>query len=207
MAPYVETIAEVKEIVGAVHYRPIKGQLLREFLDGTRVPSQKTSSFLKRFNRHCYAIIGVESVAAYENLDAILGVEGLDGIFIGPHDLSVSLEAPEEWTNPEFRRIIEDTVRRCRAAGVGIGVHITPWIVPDAWLRQLMGMGMNWILYAADTVMAKLALQSRIEELRGEYADVKEVPRSVKRPDISSCIAPPKEVGERKGVAAAPRKH
>lgn len=105
VAPYVETLDEVREVVGAVHDRPIKGRQLREFLDGSRQPAKATHEFLRRFNRHHYAIIGIESVAAFENLAALISVPGVDAVCMGPHDLSVSLEAPEQWDHPALLRL------------------------------------------------------------------------------------------------------
>ena len=112
VVPYLETVQEAKEMVGAVKYRPIKGQMLRDLLNGSRVPKPQTIEFLNRFNRDHYLIIGVESVAAYENLDSLLAVDGVDGVFMGPHDLTVSLEVPEQYDHPDFRRLVVDVVRR-----------------------------------------------------------------------------------------------
>ena len=126
VAPYVETVAQADEVAAAVHYRPIKGQILRDFRSGARKPTAKTREFLAGFNTNNLAIIGIESVPAYENLDALIAVEGVDGVFIGPHDVTVSMEMPEEYDNPEFLRVLEDIIVRCRAAGVGVGVHISP---------------------------------------------------------------------------------
>ena len=161
VAPYVETVEQVRDLVGAVHYRPLKGQVLQDFLSGQREPDTKTTAFLSRFNRHHYAIVGVESIPAYEALDALIGVDGVDGVFIGPHDLSVSMEAAEEWDNPEFHRILEDIVVRCRAAGVGVGAHLNPTIFPADRVKRLIGLGMNWILDAADVVWAVHGLRQR----------------------------------------------
>ena len=200
VAPYVETVEEVREIVGAVHYRPIKGRLLRQFLDGTRPPSPKTLRFLERFNRQNYAVIGVESVAAYENLDALIGVEGVDGVFMGPHDLSVSLEAPEEWDNPELFRLMKDTVVRCRAAGIGVGVHVPDGLLPADWFPRLMDAGMNWVLYAADVAFAMTALTSQFEKLRRKYGDAY-VAGDGRSRAASSCAAPEKVTRRAKRTA------
>ncbi len=167
VAPYVETVEEVKEIVGAVHYRPIKGRQLRGILDGTQPPAPATREFLSRFNRHHYAIIGIESVAAYENLDALIGVPGVDGVFMGPHDLSVSLEAPEQWENPALLRLIEDVIVRCRAAGIGVGVHLSP-VFNLEQTRRFVSLGMNWILDGADVIFALNGLRQRRLEICGE---------------------------------------
>lgn len=161
VAPYVETVEQVRDLVGAVHYRPLKGRVLRDFLSGQREPDTKTTTFLARFNQHSYAIVGVESIPAYENLDALIGVAGVDGVFIGPHDLSVSMEAAEEWDNPEFHRILDDIVVRCRAAGVGVGIHLNATVFPAERVRHLIELGMNWILDAADVVWAIHALKER----------------------------------------------
>ena len=165
VAPYVETVEEVQEVVGAVRYRPIKGRLLREFLSGARQPSEKTVAFLNRFNRHSYTIIGIESMPAYENLDCLIGVEGVDGVFIGPHDLSVSMEAPEEWDNPALFRTIEDIVMRCAAAGIGVGAHVNSRSFTTDQVKRLIAVGMNWILDASDVGWAVDRLQSRHEDL------------------------------------------
>jgi 4-hydroxy-2-oxoheptanedioate aldolase len=186
VAPYIETPEEVRAIIGAVHYRPIKGRQLREFLGGVRQPNQATRRFLRRFNRHQYVILGIESVAAYENLDALIGIEGVDGVFMGPHDLSVSLEAPEEWSNPALHRTIEDTIVRCRAAHVGVGVHLSTAVFSLDQIKRLIALGMNWILDGADVTLAMHNMQQRRAVLCG-------APHGQASPgscDLSSCAAP-----------------
>ena len=165
VVPYVETVEQVREIVGAVHYRPVKGKMLDEYLSGRRNPPAKMEAFLRRFNRNHYVIIGIESMEAYENLDALIGVEGVDGVFIGPHDVTVSLEAPEEWDNPDLHDMVRDTVRRCRMAGIGVGAHVSPSAFPLEKIKELMDAGMNWILDAADVVWAVEACNSRRRQL------------------------------------------
>ena len=186
VAPYVETVEEVRELVGAVHYRPIKGRQLRGILDGTRPPCEVTKSFLQRFNRHQYAIIGIESVAAYENLDALISVPGVDGVFMGPHDLSVSLEVPEQWDSPALIALMEDVIRRCRAAGIGVGVHLHAGI-PITQTRRFVEMGMNWILDGADVTHTLHALKQRRADLCGSTTPVA---NSAGPRGAATCIAP-----------------
>ena len=66
-------------------------------------------------------LVQVESKTALDNLDEILGVEGIDGVFIGPADLSASLGYPDNAGHPEVQRIIETSIRRIRAAGKAAG--------------------------------------------------------------------------------------
>lgn len=187
VAPYVETVAEVRELVGAVHFRPIKGRQLREILVESKPPGNRIREFLQRFNRQNYAIIGIESVAAYEALDDLISVPGVDGVFMGPHDLSVSLGRPEEWDNEELIALIDDVIRRCRHKGIGVGVHLHPAIFTVAQAERFVGLGMNWILDAADLNLALHALRQRRVALCGasavEPAPVRALPRT-------TCIAP-----------------
>ncbi len=64
-------------------------------------------------------LIQVESRTALENLDAILEVDGIDGVFIGPADLSASLGYPDDADHPDVQRVIEQSIRRIRAAESG----------------------------------------------------------------------------------------
>ncbi len=66
-------------------------------------------------------LIQVESRTALENLDAILEVDGIDGVFIGPADLSASLGYPDDAGHPDVQRVIEQSIRRIRAAGKAAG--------------------------------------------------------------------------------------
>jgi len=186
VVPYVETVEDTLAVASAVYYRPIKGRLLREFASGEREPSHKTKAFLKRFNRHNYTIIGIESVPAYENLDSIIDQPGVDGVFIGYHDLSVSLELPEEWDSNECWKIIEDIVTRCRAAGVGVGLHLHPRLHAIERVKRLLSLGMNWILDGADAVFAMDALEQRRKLLIGS-SQMQGL--SEQDQQISSCIA------------------
>ena len=171
VAPYVETVEETMEMAGAVKYRPIKGKMLRELLGGARKPAQKTVDFLNQFNRNNYLIIGVESVAAYENLDALLAVNGVDGVFVGPHDMTVSMEIPEQYDHPDFRRLVLDILRRCRAASIGFGAHFSQLTTPDETFIQLMEEGMNWILYGADVGIIRSEMSARLAAFRRRMGD------------------------------------
>jgi 2-keto-3-deoxy-L-rhamnonate aldolase RhmA len=78
----------------------------------------------------------IESISAVEKLDGILAVQGIDGYHIGPLDLAQSMGYPPK---AELERLIEDVVRRCRAAGkyVAVGV-VTPWGMDSLpkWAQQ-----------------------------------------------------------------------
>ena len=117
LAPYCETVAEAKEVVGAAKWRPLKGELLRKAVDSGEFPSQATKEYLEARNRNNVCIVGIESVPAIENLENILKVEGIDAIFVGPNDLSITLGIPDEYDHPDYEAALREIISKCRAAG------------------------------------------------------------------------------------------
>ncbi len=170
VVPYLETRAQAVEMVGAVKYRPIKGRKLENYLSGADEPTPKLKTYLERFNRHNYLIIGIESVAAVEALEDLL-VPGVDGVFVGPHDLSLSMDIPEEYEHPEFQRVLEDIIARSRRAGVGVGIHLSQMSVLGNYCRHFMELGMNWVLYGADIALLVAGMRGDLREFRRHMGD------------------------------------
>jgi 4-hydroxy-2-oxoheptanedioate aldolase len=65
----------------------------------------------------------VETATALEDLDAVLAVPGLDGVYVGPGDLglSLNLDGADRWG--ELRGVLSSIIARAGAAGVPVGVH------------------------------------------------------------------------------------
>jgi 2-dehydro-3-deoxyglucarate aldolase/4-hydroxy-2-oxoheptanedioate aldolase len=83
-----------------------------------------------RANASTVLMAQVETLESVRNLDAILAVEGLGGIFVGPGDLSAALGRPGDFANPELAGIIKDCLRRARATGRHAGVlPTTPTLI------------------------------------------------------------------------------
>jgi 2-keto-3-deoxy-L-rhamnonate aldolase RhmA len=160
VVPYVETVEQVRAMVGAVKYRPLKGKGLDEILAGKPL-SKEYQEFFPRFNENNFLIIGVESLPAYSNLDALIGVPGVDGVFLGPHDLTVSFGHPEDWDHPDYMNAVKDTIRRCHAKKIGVGLHLVTRLFSPERAKELIALGMNWVLDGADVTHAAMALTQR----------------------------------------------
>eukprot|EP01031_Cornospumella_fuschlensis_P020420 gene20420-25028_t len=87
VARYLETAAQVRDLVGAVKKRPLKGQVLARHLAGEAL-DPTLGDYVRNGAAARTLIVNIESVPAVEALDEILAVDGLDGVLIGPHDLS-----------------------------------------------------------------------------------------------------------------------
>jgi 2-keto-3-deoxy-L-rhamnonate aldolase RhmA len=184
VAPYVETVDEVRDLVGAVRYRPIKGELLQHYMNGARAIPSKMREFFHRFNKDTFLIIGIESVPAINRLEELISIDGVDGVFLGPHDITCSMEIPEEYENPEFVRTIVDVIKRCRKSGKGVGMHMD-LALPRA--TPFLDAGMNFMLHLADIIKMRQIMSSDLKSLRTSFGDVYN--RNVATvEDASSCI-------------------
>lgn len=192
VVPYLETVEQAKSMIGAVKYRPIKGKKLEDILEGRIILNDVTEKFLRNFNRNNYLIIGIESIYGYENLDALLQLEGIDGIFIGPHDLTISMEIPEQYKHSEFIKVVTDIIHRCRSANKGVGIHVSQSVYSDDYIMDtFMDQGMNFILYGADIILLKNEMGKSFSRMRQHYNDQHQVLLSVAEKD--SCRGTGKE--------------
>jgi 4-hydroxy-2-oxoheptanedioate aldolase len=171
VAPYIEHAHQVKELVGSIKYKPLKGEKLNNILNKKETINPTLSNYLNNLNQHKLCIANIESPTGVKNLDEILAVEGLDAIFIGPHDLSVSFECPEDYDNPIFiqaaKKIIQKTIKK----GIPVGIHFS--LEPERqiqWIKE----GANIILHSFDIALFTQKLIADLQIIRDGIGDKNE---------------------------------
>jgi 4-hydroxy-2-oxoheptanedioate aldolase len=167
IGPYVETPDQVRGLVGAVKYRPLKGRRLTDALRDPSTLEPELATYLEQRNGDKVLIVNIESTPAIENLDAICAVPGLDAVLIGPHDLSCSLGIPEQYGHPRFDAAVRQIFRVARNAGVGAGIHV--WFDREqeiAWAKA----GGNLVMHASDLAAISRTLKAEIDHLRTALA-------------------------------------
>jgi len=168
LAPYVETAEQVKGLVGAVKYRPLKGKKLQRIMDGKEVMDEKLKNYIEERCREYLLFINVESMPATDNLQELLSVPGLDGVIIGPHDLSCSMGLPEEYTNPVFEDTVTGIISECRQRNLSIGIHLSE--APEHQVRWAR-TGVNIILHSSDVTLFGKILNSEISTIKTALRD------------------------------------
>jgi len=121
MLPMINTKAEAEAVVKAVKYPPqgIRGLAAVRAADyGLTIPLKE---YTIQANQEILVVTQVETMAAVNNLDELLAVEGIDVFFIGPTDLSTSMGYVAQANQPEVQAMIDKTVCRIRAAGKAAG--------------------------------------------------------------------------------------
>ncbi|SQI30979.1 4-hydroxy-2-oxo-heptane-1,7-dioate aldolase [Serratia plymuthica] len=101
-------------------------------------------------------LVQIETREAVKNLDAILQVEGVDGVFIGPADLSADMGFAGNPQHPEVQRTIDDAIARIRAAGKAPGI-----LMANPQLAQhYLASGALFVAVGVDTTLLARAAES-----------------------------------------------
>ena len=122
LVPYVQNEDEARKAVAATRYPP-RG--VRGFAGTTRASRfGRVKDYHTRCEEEICVIVQVETRVALGNLEAIAKVEGVDGVFIGPGDLSADLGYLGDLFHPDVTAVIDDTIKRITAAGNIPGILI-----------------------------------------------------------------------------------
>jgi 2-keto-3-deoxy-L-rhamnonate aldolase RhmA len=168
IGPYIETVEQVRALVGAARWAPLKGQRLLEVMSDPSTLEPKLRDHLESRNEDTILILTIESVPAIENLDELLAVPGVDGVLVGPYDLSCSLGIPHEYESARFQDAVRTIFRKARAHHVGAGVHYWPGVEEEmAWVQA----GGNLIMHSAEITAFRQQLGPNLAALRAALGD------------------------------------
>ena len=170
LAPYCETVEQVKEVVAAAKWRPLKGESARRLIETGEHVSDATKAYLEERNKNSVCIIGIESVAAVENLEPMLNVPGIDGIFVGPNDMSISLGFPDEYDRPEYQNTVKHVIDAAAAHGIATLVHHQTPELSTFWISQ----GARFILHGTDRRALAEGFRADFTRLRDFAKDLSE---------------------------------
>ena len=161
LVPYVSTDEEAKKAVSYTRYPPAGVRGVAGTTRATRFGRVK--DYAKRAHQEICVLVQVETQAALDNIEAICGIEGIDGVFIGPADLHASMGYPGEIANPKVKPLIDDAIRRICKCGRAPGI-LTPsegdarhWLECGA-LFVAVGADVGILARGAEALAAKFKL-------------------------------------------------
>jgi 4-hydroxy-2-oxoheptanedioate aldolase len=167
IAPYIETVEQVRSVGGAVKFGPLKGRKLQQALDGELELEDEVVDYLGKRSQHKALFVNIESVPALEALDDILSEPYIDAVLVGPHDLSINLGIPEQYEHPEFERAINTIISKSRANGIGVGIHHPSVDYQIKWAKA----GANLTMHSTDIYAFSKAMTSDLNTIRAALKD------------------------------------
>jgi 4-hydroxy-2-oxoheptanedioate aldolase len=173
LIPMVESAEQAELMVRATQYPPegIRG-VGSALARASRW--QNISDYLDTASDDICVLVQIESKKGLENLDAILAVEGIDGVFIGPADLSAALGYRGNPGHPDVQKIIVDSINKIRKAGKAAGILSAD----EKLARTYLELGTEFVAVGVDTSL----LMKSMKQLLGKYKQIDDV--AAKTPSV-----------------------
>jgi 2-dehydro-3-deoxyglucarate aldolase len=167
VAPLVRTREEAALLVQATKYPPmgLRGVGFCRANDyGLRLADE-----CARANDDIFLAVQIEHIEAVCNIDAILGVAGIDAVFIGPYDLTASMGITGQFSHPEYLAARATILAACRRHSVTPGIHV---VHPDTTqAKAFIAEGYRFLAYSLDITMLTTACIAGLAALRRSPAE------------------------------------
>jgi 2-keto-3-deoxy-L-rhamnonate aldolase RhmA len=162
LIPMVDRPAQAEEVMAHAKYPPWgkRGVALRRA--HSLYQNVDTAQYLEQANAETFIAVQAESAEAVENAAAIAAVDGVDAIFVGPMDLSVSLGLPGQAGAPAMVEAMERVVAACQKEGVAPGLLSFDPAGAIDWIKK----GMRFIAYSSDINLLADGASAALEEIK-----------------------------------------
>jgi 4-hydroxy-2-oxoheptanedioate aldolase len=164
LVPMVDTAAQAARLVRAVRYPQDDGKGGIRGMAGARASAWgRRRDYFQQANAQVCLLVQVETREGLANLDAIAATEGVDGVFIGPADLSASMGHVGNPGHPDVQAAIADAIVRIRKAGKAPGI-LTP---NEIMARRYLEQGCTFVAVGLDTGLLVQATSALAEKFKG----------------------------------------
>jgi 2-dehydro-3-deoxyglucarate aldolase/4-hydroxy-2-oxoheptanedioate aldolase len=158
--PFVQNAEEAKRAVASTRYPPAGVRGVAAMHRGSRYGT--IANYHKRAHEEFCVIVQIETLAAFDQLEAIAAVPGVDSIFIGPADLSASMGLLGDMGNPAVQEKLAAGAQTCRRVGKPCGiVGANPETV-----AKFLEYGFSWAAVGSDLAMLVSRAQDYLSAVR-----------------------------------------
>lgn len=162
----VETPEAAKSIVNAVKFAPLGKRGVGLGTAHTDYVMPDVEGYFREINESSVVICQIESELGVKNAEAIAAVEGVDILWVGHYDLSVSMGIPAQFHHERFLEALRAVVTAANKYGKRLGIQPGSPEQADEWIA----LGFNVISWSSDIAVYRSALQSSIARLRERAA-------------------------------------
>ena len=163
VVPMVDDAAHARRVVEYGMYAPVGARGFNTRTPGMGFGLTDPVQAMARANEGTHLFTQIETVQAVENVDEILAVEGLSGIFLGPGDLSVNLGVTGQMTDPRLRAMVLSCIEKAKSAGRHCGI----FTLPGPLLEAAMEAGCDLVVCGGDVMDLARAWTRLLEGIPG----------------------------------------
>jgi 4-hydroxy-2-oxoheptanedioate aldolase len=164
LIPYIQTEEEARQAVAAMRYPP---EGFRGFASTSRASGfGRIKDYYTRAHEEICELLQIETQLGLDNLEAITRLEGVDGIFVGPGDLSASLGYLGQPGHPDVQKVILDAIGRIIACGKAPGILTGD----ESLARRYLDAGCLFTAVGADNVILARGAEQLAARFKGQAA-------------------------------------
>jgi 4-hydroxy-2-oxoheptanedioate aldolase len=156
--PQVETRADAEKAVNAARFAPIGERGFSQYVRAGDYVGDP--DFTENQNRTQTVVLQVEGQRGVDNIQEIVAVSGFDVVFLGPYDLSQSMEVPGQVRNEKVEAAMKQVVDQATAADKIVGTFADD---PDM-ARHWMDLGVQYVMLSVDAPIYVRALQGLLNK-------------------------------------------
>ena len=167
IVPYIHSVDEVRQLVDVAKFPPLGNRgycPTRTTGWGADEWGKDVFSYMAACNERCRIIPQCETREALDQIEEITALPGVDGIFVGPCDLSIALGIPLQFDNPLLLSACERVLRACKQNG--IASYIFAGNMRDA--RKWAAKGFDSVTYSLDASVLIGAFRELVEQFHQE---------------------------------------
>ena len=167
IVPNISSVEQVKELVDFARFPPLgrRGYCPNRTTGwGADEWAQDVLAYMAECDRRCRLIPQCETREALEHIEEIAALPGVDGIFIGPCDLSIDLGIPLQFDSPVLAEAIERILRACKENGKEAYIFAGNMRDAAKWADR----GFDSVTFSLDASVFIQAYQGLVKEFRGE---------------------------------------
>lgn len=160
MFPFVSSVEEAKRAVASIKYPPEGNRGVAGIIRATDY-GRNWKQYFSEANQRSLVVAQIETPPAVEAAEEIAAVDGVDVLFVGPLDLSVSLGCPGDFSPPHFVSALQRVVSACRKSGKVCGILSKP-----EYLEQHKQLGFQFVALGSDSGAVVAGLTDYLQRLR-----------------------------------------
>lgn len=167
IVPDVRSVEQVERLAAAMRYPAagFRGVGLARALGFGR----KFNPYVQGWNGQAILVPQIEHIDAIDQVTQIAAHVAVDGVFIGPYDLSASMNLTGQLDHPKVEQSVEAIKAAAASAGKPFGIHAVAVDVAAAVAR--LRQGARFIAFASDVFMIRHAIDSFVAAVRSDFAD------------------------------------
>ena len=162
MLPRVTHPDQVHEVLAIMKYPPVGRRGCAMSRGHTDFRGGPVGENMAHANSASMLMVQIETAESLEHLDEIVAIEGVDALFIGPNDLSISLGVAGQSESPVLIEAIEKVMKACKAHGVATAIQANDLAYAKRWTEA----GMEIISYGSEIGLLVAAASAGIQSIR-----------------------------------------